>query len=444
MSYQDIFAKCSTSAGYFGQFRAAGDRYFTMPVMESTPGKVMKFDGKDCLMWSVNNYLGLAENEEIKQVAMDALREWGVSGPMGSRMMSGNTAEHVAFENALADFAGKESSILFNYGYLGVIGTVASLVGPEDTIIIDKLVHASIVDATQNATTERAQVRVFRHNDMDSLEKTLKKVNKDRKGGVIVLTEGVYGMTGDLAKLDDICMLKDKYDARLFIDDAHGCGVMGENGRGTAEYWGVQNKVDVYFGTFAKAFASIGGFSASTKDVVEWIRYNARTQVFAKSLPMVYVKSLQKTLEFVAGGTERRRNLFNVAKKLGDGLRDLGFYIGDVGSPIVPVFIPEGDVSTAMEWISFLRNKGIFVTGVTYPVIPRGYILFRMIPTASHNEADVAKTVQAFKELKEEKNLDLNMDSSAIEKLYGIRSVKIKRHLLPVHRAASDWPPRRH
>lgn len=416
---KDIFEKCSTDQGYFGGFRAAGDRYYTMPVMESVPGKVMKFDGKDCLMWSINNYLGLAENESVKQSAMRALEEWGVSGPMGSRMMSGNTLEHVALEQALADFSQKESSILFNYGYLGVIGTVASLVGPEDTIIIDKLVHASIVDATANATTERSQVRVFKHNNMDSLEKVLKKVNKDRKGGVIILTEGVYGMTGDIAKLDDICALKDKYGARLFIDDAHGCGVMGAGGRGTAEHFGVQDKVDVYFGTFAKAFASIGGFSASTKEVIEWIRYNARTQVFAKSLPMVYVKSLQTTLDLVRSGNDRRKQLFDVAKMLSDGLKELGFYVGDVDSPIVPVFIPEGDVNTAMEWIHYLREKGIFVTGVTYPVIPRGYILFRMIPTASHNEQDVARTIEAFKCLKEDKNIKLEADNSAILKLYG-------------------------
>ena len=415
----DIFEKCSTNGGYFGDFRASGDRYFSMPVMESVPGKIMKFQGKDCLMWSINNYLGLAENEDVKTEAVEAAKVWGSSGPMGSRMMSGNTVEHVALEQALADFAQKEASILFNYGYLGVIGTVSSMVGPDDIIIMDKLVHASIVDAALGAVTDKKHIRVFRHNDMDSLEKRLISAREKTKGGVLVLTEGVYGMTGDVARLDEISKLKDKYGARLFVDDAHGVGVMGENGRGTGEYFGVQDKVDLYFGTFAKAFASIGGFTAATKEAVEWIRYNARTQVFAKSLPMIYVKSLQKTLELVENGKDRREKLFDISKKLSTGLRELGFYIGDVKSPLVPVFIPEGNAATAMEWITYLRNKGIFVTGVTYPVIPKNYVMFRMVPTASHTDEDVQRTIEAFKALRDDKNIPLNYDIAAISTIYG-------------------------
>lgn len=419
MNEKDIFGKCSTSEGYFGEFRARGDRYFTMPVMDSVPGKTMRFQGKDCLMWSINNYLGLAENEEIKKIAMSALDVWGTSGPMGSRMMSGNTADHIAFEESLADYEQKESSILFNYGYLGVIGTINSLIGPNDMIVMDKLVHASIVDAAVSAASDRRHIRVFRHNDMDNLEKTLKSINENRKGGVLILTEGVYGMTGDIAKLKEIGEIKDKYEARLFVDDAHGVGVMGETGRGTGEYCGAQHLVDLYFGTFAKAFASIGGFTAANKDVVEWIRYNARTQVFAKSLPMVYVKALQKTLEIVQNEPERRKHLFDISRKLSDGLKDLGFYVGEVESPLVPVFVPEGNLQTAMEWISYLREKGIFVTGVSYPVIPRGYIMFRMVPTASHTDEDVAKTVQAFKDLREDRKLDLSADHTELSKIYG-------------------------
>jgi glycine C-acetyltransferase len=294
-------------------------------------------------------------------------------------MMSGNTPEHIALEEGLADFAQKESSILFNYGYLGVIGTVASLVGPDDVIVMDKLAHASIVDAAISAVSDRRKLRVFKHNDMDSLEKILKQVNEKRKGGVLVLTEGVYGMTGDLAKLDEICALKDKYEARLFVDDAHGVGVMGKNGVGTGEYFGVQDKIDIYFGTFAKAFASIGGFSAADKPVTEWIRYNSRTQVFAKSLPMIYVKSLQKTLELVRNGADRRKKLFHISDKLSEGLKALGFYVGDVKSPIIPVFVPGGDPKIGMEWILFLRNKGIFTTAVMYPVIPKNFVEFRML-----------------------------------------------------------------
>ena len=415
----DIFEKFGTADGYFGEFRASGDRYFTMPVMDSVPGKIMNFQGKDCLMWSINNYLGLAENEEIKQSAVEAAKVWGSSGPMGSRMMSGNTAEHIRLEEALADFAQKESSILFNYGYLGVIGTVSSIVGPDDIIIMDKLVHASIVDAAIGAVSDRKNIRVFRHNDMASLEKRLQHAREKTKGGILILTEGVYGMTGDLARLDGITELKDKYGARLFVDDAHGTGVMGPNGRGTGEFFGVQDKVDLYFGTFAKAFASIGGFTASTKQAVEWIRYNARTQVFAKSLPMIYVKALQKTLALVENGGDRRAKLFDISKKLSTGLRDLGYYVGDVQSPLVPVFIPEGNAAIAMEWITYLRNKGIFVTGVTYPVIPKNYIMFRMVPTASHTDEDVARTIEAFRDLRDDRNIPLNYDIAAISTIYG-------------------------
>ncbi|NLI53806.1 MAG: pyridoxal phosphate-dependent aminotransferase family protein [Clostridiales bacterium] len=419
MNEKDIFAKCDTDGGYFGMFRAQGDRYYTMPVMESVPGKIMRFDGKDCLMWSINNYLGLAENEEIKQAAADAIQEWGVSGPMGSRMMSGNTVDHIELEQSLAAFANKESAILFNFGYLGVIGTIASLVGPDDVIVIDKLDHASIIDATFGAVSGRNQIHAFRHNDMNHLEKVLKKVNETRKAGVLVLTEGVYGMTGDIANLKDITALKDRYDARLFIDDAHGVGVMGKTGRGTGEHFGVQDQIDVYFATFAKAFASIGGFSAASKNVVEWIRYNARTQIFAKSLPMIYVKSLKKTLQLVEDGQDRRKRLFDIAAKLSAGLSELGFYVGKVESPIVPVFMPDGETGTAMEWIHYLREKGIFVTGVSYPVIPRGFVMFRMIPTASHDDADVERTVAAFKSLRDDKNIQLSADNSEISRLYG-------------------------
>ncbi len=416
MAYVDLFDKCKGDAGYFGPFRAMGDRYYTLPVMESVPGHKMKFQGKENIMWSVNNYLGLAENEMVKDIAVETAKEWGISGPMGARMMSGNTTDHIELEEALAKFEQKESSILFNFGYLGVQGTIATLAGKDDIIVMDKLCHASIVDGV---FVSQAPFRLFRHNDMNSLEQALKRANQDRKGGVLVLTEGVYGMTGDLAKMDEITALKDKYEARLFVDDAHGVGVMGPNGRGVAEHFGVQDKLDVFFGTFAKAFAAIGGFTASSKEAVEWIRYNARTQVFAKSLPMVFVRALKKTLELVENGHDRRKRLFDVAYKLRDGLRSLGFYVGEVDSPIVPVFIPGGDPQIAMGWIKYLRDKGIFLTGVMYPVIPRGLILFRMIPTASHTDEDIELTVKAFKELRDDRHMELHMDPKMIKRMYG-------------------------
>jgi glycine C-acetyltransferase len=300
-----------------------------------------------------------------------------------------------------------------------VIGTIASLVEKDDIIVMDKLCHASIIDAAMGAVQDRKNIRIYRHNDMHSLEKTLKQVNQVRKKGVLLMVEGIYGMTGDAAELDGICRLKEQYGARLFVDDAHGFGVMGQSGGGVGLALGVQNRVDIYLGTFAKALASIGGFSAARKDVVEWIRYNARTQIFAKSLPMVYVRSLQRTLEMVKNGDDRRKRLFEVSQKLADGLRQLGFYVRKVESPIVPVFVPNGDLTAALDWIRFLRDKGVFVSGVAYPVIPKQHILFRMVPTASHLDSDIDRTITAFKTLRDDKNLRLDHDWSVVEKLYG-------------------------
>jgi len=411
-NYTDLFDKCSTEEGYF----------FTRPVFDSNPGRVMKFQGKEVIMWSVNNYLGLAQNEEIREAAEEAVKQHSMSTPMGSRMMSGNTPFHEDFEASLARFTEKEAAILFNYGYLGVIGTIQALVGQDDVILMDKLSHASIVDGV---LLSRAQFRVFKHNDPESLEANLKRVNRQRRGGVLIVMEGTYGMTGDLANLPDICALKEKYDARIFLDDAHGWGVMGENGRGTAEFFGVQDKVDIYFGTFAKAFASIGGFSASRKDVIDWIRYNARTQVFAKSLPLVFVKSLMKTFELVKAGINRRERMWEISRLLKEGLLKAGFYIGSWSSPICPVFIPlkERDIhEIGSRVVSYLRQKGVFVTGIMYPVIPKGLFMFRMIPTATHTEEDVELTVRAFESMRDDLKLDLTIsgeDLNNIKKIYG-------------------------
>ncbi|MFP4329506.1 MAG: aminotransferase class I/II-fold pyridoxal phosphate-dependent enzyme [Spirochaetaceae bacterium] len=421
--YVDIFDKCDTDAGYFGPQRAAGDEYFTRPVLPPTPDRIMEFQGQKRTMWSVNNYLGLADHPEVKEVALEAVREFGVSAPMGSRMMSGNTEYHLALEEQLAEFAEKQAAFLFNYGYLGVQGTIASLAGPDDVLVMDKLAHACIVDG---AFGSQAQVRVFKHNNMESLETVLKRVNRDRKGGVMILTEGVYGMTGDLAKLREITELKERYDARLYIDDAHGCGVMGAEGRGTADHFGVQDKVDIYFGTFAKAFASIGGFSATTKPVRDWIMYNARTQVFAKSLPMVYVKSLGKTLELVRGADGNRQQMWDISYSLKQGLRDLGYYVGPGESPICAVFVPIGTEESAtvgMRLVRYLRDRGIFVTAITYPVIPLGLLMFRVIPTAAHKQEDVEVTLEEFRRMRDEMGLTLDMsgeDEAKVRKVFGL------------------------
>jgi len=400
----DLFDKCDTDSGYFGLFRAQDDYFFTRPILDPFPGTKTIFNGKKCIQWSINNYLGLAENKKIKELSEEVIKKYPLSAPMGSRMMTGNTKFHKELEQKLADFTEKESAILFNYGYLGVLGTISSLVARKDTIVIDKLSHASMLDATFLAP---GKFRAYQHNDMNSLESHLKRINKDRKGGVLIVTEGVFGMRGDLADLPNICQLKEKYDARLFIDDAHGFGVMNDTGQGTASYFNLQDKIDIYFGTFAKAFAAIGGVSAAEKKVVDWIRYNARTQVFAKSLPIVYVEVIKKTLEIVKNGVARRKKMFENAEKLKSGLTNIGYNIGKGRSPITAVYVPAGNLKIGMQIVSKLRELGIFITGVMYPVVPKGIILFRLIPTASHTEEDIHKTVQAFKQVRDKLNLDL-------------------------------------
>ncbi len=425
--HTDLFAKCHTDGGYFGKMRAMGDDEYTRPLLPPNPNRHMEFKGKPHIMWSVNNYLGLANHPDVLTEAHRAIEEFGVSSPMGSRMMSGNTEYHLAFERELAEHAEKEASFLFNYGYMGVQGTIQSMVGKDDTVVMDKLDHACIVDgAFQAQGMNGAQLRVFKHNSMDNLEQVLKRVNRDRKGGVLIVTEGVYGMTGDIAPLKEITELKEKYEARLFIDDAHGWGTMGPEGKGTAAQLGVQDKVDIYFGTFAKAFASIGGFSASDKAVTDWIAYNARTQVFAKSLPMVYVQTLSKTFDLVKAGEDRRQKMWARSTELKDGLRELGFYVGPGEAPICSVFVPLGENS--MEEMGaatsgFLRKQGVFVTAITYPVIPIGLLMFRMIPTAMHEEEDVHNTLAVFKDMRDNLGLRLKMneeEDKKIRKVYGI------------------------
>jgi glycine C-acetyltransferase len=365
----------------------------------------MEFNDHKTVMWSINSYLGLAGNDEIKAIAREAIDHYGPAAPMGSRMLTGNTVFHETLEKRLAAFQNKESAILFNYGYLGVLGTMSALVHRSDTIVIDKLSHACMIDGTFLAG---GNFRFYKHNDMNDLEKQLKAARKTTRGGVLIVTEGVFGMRGDLANLPEICALKEKYDARLFVDDAHGCGVMGPSGKGTSEHFGVMDKVDLYFSTFAKAFAAIGGFTAGKEDVVRYIVYNARTHIFAKSLPMIYVKVVEKTLDFIEKRPELRQRMWEVARKLQSGLREIGFKLGDTASPVTPVYVP-GDPEVAKKIIIFLREKkGIFVSGVMYPVVPKGVILLRMIPTASHTDEQIARTLEAFKSMRDEFKLHLD------------------------------------
>jgi glycine C-acetyltransferase len=412
----DLFDKCLTDAGYFGYYRINRDNYFTQPILGGIPGPRMVFRGREVIMWAVNNYLGLANNEEIKETARKALEKWGTFSPMGSRMLTGNTEQHIALEQKLAGFLQKPASILFNYGYLGVIGTITALIDKNDQIVLDRLSHASMVDGTTLASYGK-RFRTFQHNDMQDLENQLREANRDRKGGILIVTEGVFGMRGDLADLKGICELGKKYEARLFVDDAHGFGVMGKNGRGLGEHLGVQDKIDIYFGTFAKAFAAIGGVAAGEEAPIEYIRYNARTQVFAKSLPMIYVDVLSASLDVIVNRPELRENMWYITGQLQNGMVELGYDIGDTQSPITPVYVPAGDAETGMAMIRMLREEyGIFVSGVTYPVVPKGVVLFRMIPTASHTEEDVAKTLDAYRQLRDRLKLDLSLKPSQMNR----------------------------
>ncbi len=402
---RDLFEKCATDGGYFGKYRLADDKYFTQPVLTGPIGPRMIFEGKEVIVWSINNYLGLARHPHIHDRARATLEQHGTWSPMGSRLMTGNSERHMALEARLAKYLGHESSIVFNFGYMGVMGTINSVVGESDSIIIDSLSHACIVDGAMLASRGKA-FRVFRHNDMDSLRDQLDAVQRTRKGGVLVVTEGLFGMTGDLAPLKEICDLKDEYGARLFIDDAHGFGVMGESGAGTAEHLGVQDRIDLYFGTFAKSFAAIGGVTAGDKAVVDYIRYNARPNVFAKSLPMVYVDAVDAAFDLIESGHKRRDRVWEVSRKLQAGLTSLGYEIGRTPSPITPVYIPAGDEETAVRAMKLMRSEyGVFVSAVTYPVVPRGTVLFRLTSTAAHTDEDVERTIEAFGKLREQLNL---------------------------------------
>jgi glycine C-acetyltransferase len=399
----DLFAKCEGDGGYFGAYRARQDSYFTQPVLEGAIGARMRFAGKPVIVWSINNYLGMAGRDEVKAAARQAIEAHGPWSPMGSRLLTGNTHEHIALEQQLAHFCQMPAAAVFNYGYLGVIGTIASLVGPQDTLVIDKLSHASIVDAALLASARRRrQLRVFEHNDLDSLERKLKQANRERRGGVLIATEGVFGMSGELAPLGEIGELARRYGARLFVDDAHGFGVMGEHGRGTAEFLGAQEALDLYFATFAKACAAIGGFTAGAHAVIDYIKYNARTNVFAKSLPLVFVESVSTTLDLITRDPEPRRKLWRIARRLQQGLRELGFDLGHTRSPITPVYVYTGEETVLTTMMRRLRDDyGVFVSGVTYPVVPRGVALFRLVPTAAHTDDDVAMTLEAFRRVRD-------------------------------------------
>lgn len=360
----------------------------------------MLFKGKEYIIWSLNNYLGLANHPEVRKADAEAARQYGLAYPMGARMMSGQTAYHEQLEKELAEFVSKEDSYLLNYGYQGMVSIIETLVDRKDVIVYDSESHACIIDGMRLHFGKRL---VFAHNDMASLEKQLQRAEKiinETGGGILVITEGVFGMSGDLGKLDEIVKFKEKYHFRLLVDDAHGFGTMGKTGAGTGEYFGVQDQIDVYFATFAKAMAGIGAFVASRADVVNYLRYNMRSQIFAKSLPIAMVIGVLKRLELLRTQPELLNRLWYVVNRLQKGLRDAGFDLGNTQSPVTPVFM-HGDEIEAAQVIVELREKyKIFCSMVIYPVVPKGVILFRLIPTAVHTDEDIDQTIEAFKQIR--------------------------------------------
>ncbi len=374
------------------------------PKLEGEMGPRMKFQGKEKLVWSLNNYLGLGNHPEVRKTDAEAAAKFGLAYPMGARMMSGQTDYHEELEQKLADFVGRERAYLLNYGYQGMVSIIDSLVDRKDVIVYDSEAHACIIDGMRLHFGKRF---VYPHNDMQNLEKELQratKITKETGGGILVITEGVYGMSGDLGNLKEIVAMKDKYNFRLLVDDAHGFGTMGKTGAGTDEHFDVRDKVDLYFGTFAKAMAGIGGFIAGNKDIIVFLQYNMRSQIYAKSLPMPMVIGALKRLEMLRYEPEHKDNLWKIVNALQTGLKKNNFNLGETASPVTPVFL-QGGVPEATQITYDLReNHDIFCSIVSYPVVPKGVILIRLIPTAVHSLNDVDYTVNAFSEIR--KNLE--------------------------------------
>ncbi len=387
--------------GPLGQFASQVHGYWTFPKLEGDISTRMKFRGKEKLVWSLNNYLGLANHPEVRKADAEASAQYGLALPMGARMMSGQTDLHEQLEQELADFVGKESAYLLNYGYQGMVSIIDSLVDRKDVIVYDSESHACIIDGVRLHMGKRF---VYPHNNIENLRKQLEratKICKETGGGILVITEGVFGMSGDLGKLDEIAALKKEFSFRLLVDDAHGFGTMGKTGAGVGEYLGVQDKIDVYFGTFAKSVASIGAFVAAPKEVIVYLMYNMRSQIFAKSLPMPLVVGALKRLELIRKHPELRDQLWVIANALQKGLKDRGFNIGNTQSPVTPVFLNGGPQEGANLAHDLRENFNIFCSVVTYPVVPKGVIIIRLIPTAIHTLEDVNYTLEAFSKIKE-------------------------------------------
>ena len=395
----DIFERIKQDRGPIGQYQKAGHGYFSFPKLEGEIHPYMTFRGNRVLNWSLNNYIGLANHPEVRKADAEAAAEYGMAYPMGARMMSGQTKHHEELERRLAKFVSKEDAFLINYGYQAMVSVIDAVANRNDVIVYDSEAHACIMDGVFLHKSKGGKSFVFPHNDMVRAEKMLKFASKrvaETGGGILFITEGVFGMEGDLGNLKAIVGLKKSYNFRLLVDDAHGFGTMGATGAGVGEHFGVQDEIDLYFATFAKAMAGIGGFISGDSEIVDFLRYNMRSQTFAKSLPMPMVKGALKRLELLQNDSSLREKLWTVVNALQKGLRESGFDIGNTESPVTPVMM-KGGVTEATNLILDLReNHGIFCSVVVYPVIPKGHILLRLIPTSVHTLDDVDKTLKAF------------------------------------------------
>ena len=396
----DLFDKLANRPSPLGPFTSAGYGYYTFPKLEGPLGPEMKFNGKDMVVWSINDYLGVGSNEKIKQIDAEATAKYSLSAPMGARLMTGNSDEHEALEKELAAFVHKEDAQLLNFGYQGIMSVVHALVDRNDYLIYDELSHACIVDGKQLAMADKS---VFKHNDIESFKKQLYRAAAKKKdnSSILVVTEGVFGMTGDLGILPEIIKLKEEVPFRLLVDDAHGFGTLGHDGSGTGTQLECQDGIDIYFGTFAKAVALIGAFVASEPRVIQFLKANVRSQIVAKSLPLPIVATARERLKMIRQHPEWREKLWANTLKLREGLIKIGYNVLPSESPVTPV-LTQGSTDLCQDIMRILReDHGIFVSGVAYPVVPKGVVLIRLIPTAAHNDAHIEKTLTAFEAIKE-------------------------------------------
>ena len=401
---KDLFERIQNNKGPLGKWASQAEGYYVFPKLEGELGPRMKFHGKEILNWSINDYLGLANRPEVRKADADAAAQYGAAYPMGARMMSGHTDIHEQLERELAVFVNKEAAYLLNFGYQGIMSAIDALVTKNDIIVYDVDAHACIIDGVRLHMGKRF---TYKHNDLESMEKNLQRATKmatETGGGILFITEGVFGMRGQQGKLKEIVAMKEKYNFRLLVDDAHGFGTLGKTGAGAGEEQECQDGIDVYFSTFAKSMASIGAFLAGDKDIIDYLKYNLRSQMFAKSLPMIQTVGALKRLQLLRDNPSLKDKLWENVNALQNGLKEKGFNIGDTNTCVTPVYL-EGSIPEAMVMVNDLReNYNIFLSIVVYPVIPKGIILLRMIPTASHTMRDIEETLTAFEAIREKLN----------------------------------------